>query len=591
MCGIAGELGSTKYIPFNPWNIQKMTQAITHRGPDDYGYYSDIKGGGDSEIAAHLGTRRLSIIDREHGRQPWNGFGIAVVFNGEIYNHNELRKSVNLSGQIFLTHCDTEVIFEAYRVFKNKFIDYIEGMFSIAIWDGNQNKLKLFRDRMGKKPLYYYYNPDKNIFLFASEIKAILANPLYSKEINWSGIGHYVCLQYVPEPETAYAGIKALMPGHMLEYNPLENKIEITKYWELKPIEVENDYETQKSLVYQEVTNAIHKRLESEVPVGVYLSGGIDSAIVTAIAAMSGKVKELHTFTMGFLEDAYNEIPSAKYISEMYDTVHHTEMVRDISLIEMANKIVDQYDQPFGDCSAIPTLKLAELSKQYITVALTGDGADEAFGGYPRYWHSSSVSMFLRMMTIWQKEGKELICKKEFNDNYFSDSYIYLLRCLNNCPPKNDIENEMMFIDSLSYLPNDIIVKMERAAMAYSIEARCPFLDSKVFELAVSIPSQAKISENHEGKFILKDAFRGVLPKEIMSLPKRGFAVPMNEWLRNDEGQKLLSQTILNVSENHPVFNKVELNKAIMAHLMGKANLGHGLWILIILELWLRKNL
>ena len=591
MCGIAGELGSIKYIPFNPYNIQAMTSALTHRGPDDSGYYCYNILNDKAASAIHLGMRRLAIIDKQRGKQPMEESRVAVVFNGEIYNHKIIQEKLEKDCVPFLTNCDTESILRLYQRNGDKFISELEGMFSIAIWDRDERALKLYRDRMGKKPLYYYYDQSRNIFLFASEIKAILKNPLYRKEINFGAMSHYICLQYVPEPETAYEGIYALMPGCKLEYRPLENKIEIQQYWKLKiDDDVPDYYKKQLSLVYERVENAVLKRLESEVPIGVYLSGGIDSAIVTALAARSGRVKELHTFTMGFLEDAYNEIPQAAYIAKQYQTIYHTAIVHSVDLREMAERIVNQYDQPFGDCSAIPTMKLCELSKEFITVALTGDGADEAFGGYPRYWHSGSMGMFLRMMTVWQQEGREKFCKKEFNDSSFRDTYIYLLKCLDNYPPGNDVKNEMMFIDSLSYLPNDIIVKMERASMAYSIEARCPFLDSDVFELAVSIPSGRKIAGD-SGKRILKEVFRDILPPEILSLPKRGFAVPMDEWLRNEEGQKLICDTIMNVPNSHPVFDKQNLNEAIFAHLSGKANLGHGLWILIMLELWLRRNL
>ena len=395
MCGIAGEITPlSSYANQNNSYVEDMIDSLTHRGPDDKSFYKIVF----AKHNVHLGMCRLSIIDRERGKQPF-GYKCRVFFNGEIYNHQVLRRAMRHFDSVQChTQCDSEVVATMYEHNRELFPEQLRGMYAIAIWDEQQEKLKLYRDRVGKKPLYYYHRP--GVFLFASEIKAILTHPAYEKKINKRAIWQYLCMQYVPEPMTAFEGIKAVPPGGMVVYDPKDDMLVVEQSMAIECPHVQPEESEAATIdnVRATVGDAVLMRLESEVPLGVYLSGGIDSAIVTAIA--SETIKDLHTFTMGFLEDEFDETAGAQLIADRYGTNHHVENVSQIDLATMAHEIVAQYDQPFGDCSAIPTMLLARLSKKYITVALSGDGGDEAFGGYVRYWEAGA-SDYWRFMSVW----------------------------------------------------------------------------------------------------------------------------------------------------------------------------------------------
>lgn len=574
MCGIAGEVGRYIGLQSSRYRVEQMVKSLSHRGPDEQSFWESqimTEGGGK----ATLGMCRLSIIDREHGQQPF-GDTCKTFFNGEIYNHKSLNRAMGLGCE---TRCDSEVIAKIYDLTVGyDCIRRLDGMFAIAIWDEQEKLLKLFRDRIGKKPLYYYHGD--NVFLFASEIKAILTHPAYKKKINEAAIFQYLALQYVPEPDTAFEGIKQVPPGNWIIYNPESDEIAHGSYYEFVPPQVTKLKSTKE--VEDAVIDAVYKRLESEVPLGVYLSGGIDSAIVTAIAAK--RVKDLHTFTMGFLEPEYDETADAQIIADFWGTQHHVERVTSVNLANMAKQIVEQYDQPFGDCSAIPTILLAELSKKYITVALTGDGGDEAFGGYPRYWQcQDKIDRYWQWMNVIQPDMLQRIWSKRLM--HFADPAFYI-----NSWIYPGTSNGLMYCDMKTYLPNDIIVKMERATMLSSVEARCPFLDTKVLELGLSIPPEQKIGKE-SGKLILKEAFKDYLPDHIMGLKKRGFGVPMNKWLCQTEGVLLMSQTIMAKDSFGPLdgIDRQFVNIMISEHLSGKVSHGHRLWILIMLDMWLRR--
>ena len=589
MCGIAGEIISWPDGAERPNHITRMVDALDHRGPDERGYLTRTVANGAERFQVNLGMSRLAIIDRQHGQQPM-GRGCKVCFNGEIYNHAELRDELCHYRQ-FLTHCDTEAIAHAYEIWGADFVGELDGMFAIAIWDEIPCILSLYRDRVGKKPLYYYHDSDKKILLFASEIKAILLHPAYKKAPNYAGLYHYITLQYVPEPQTAFEGIRCVLPGHRLTYDPLTGCLKDMAYWDWSIDQPELSDRKARTQVAELVTAAVDKRLESEVPLGVYLSGGIDSAIITALAARSERrPEELHTFTMAFAEDQYNEAPLAQVIADEYKTIHHVERVPGLCLQEMAQKIVDQYDQPFGDCSAIPTMLLAKLSKQYITVALSGDGGDEAFGGYPRYWMSKGEQrVFFSCMMVWPPTLRDQVIAKTWRDKVTGQDTMQWLLQKADQGPANDPWNRQMYADIVTYLPNDIIVKMERATMAYSVEARCPFLDSDVLDLSLSIPSRLKLNAD-SGKQILKDTFAHLLPAKTLQAPKRGFSVPVGEWLRQKEGFELLAKTIMDKSDRTGLFDRGMLNTVVTRHMARKDDYGHGIWILIMLDMWWRKH-
>lgn len=582
MCGIAGEIAPLSILGDNTTNVDRMIESLTHRGPDDQAFYKIVSG----DKGVGLGMCRLSIIDREHGQQPF-GRTCRAFFNGEIYNHKTLRRNLNHFESVSCeTQCDSEVIAKLYEQNKDHFIGMLRGMYAIAIWDLQEEKLKLYRDRVGKKPLYYYHR--QGVFLFASEIKAILTHPAYEKKINKRAIWQYLCMQYVPEPLTAFEGIKAVPPGGTVVYDPKDDMlvVEQSRAIECPDARDEGAAFTAKENVYLSVCNAVRVRLESEVPIGVYLSGGIDSAIITAIA--SKHVEDLHTFTMGFTDTECDESAGAQLIADRYKTIHHHTIVDldKLDLKKSAEEIVAQYDQPFGDCSAIPTMLLARLSKKYITVALSGDGGDEAFGGYARYWEAD-INSYWRFMTIWPPNRRAQLWPMGlgmFGDDY-PDKYI------NSFIAESERgKTGMMYSDVRTYLLNDIIVKMERASMAASVEVRCPFLDPAVLDLGLSLHAAHKLGTK-EGKLILKKAFADYLPAQTLAAPKRGFGVPMNKWLREPAGINLMAETILARDSFGPLdFDRNVVAQLVVSHINGDVSIGHALWLLIMLDMWLRRN-
>lgn len=586
MCGIAGEIGSPKHILLHHKNIQAMTNSLCHRGPDEEGYYQNF----EEYYVINLGVRRLAIIDKEHGQQPVKSERYIVIQNGEIYNHKDLRAYHESRGLQFETHCDTEVIAKHLSRVGISGVGDFHGMFAIAAYDTIKNKLHLIRDRLGQKPLYYYYDAEKRFLIFASEIKALLTHPSIPKKINAEGIYRYLCLQYVPEPETAFLGIKTVPPGHVLTYDPKGNTLSIDPYWQLEPgaHEFAGGPETTLQDIRATLRNAVHDRLESEVPIGVYLSGGIDSAIVTSLA--KEVTKELHTFTVDFEETAYSEGAAARQTSERFGTVHHETIVSIPSLPDLVERITNQYDQPYGDCSAIPTMLLAQASKKYITVALTGDGGDEAFGGYDRYLiNVANIMDYLPMLTVWRFEQIDSMLRQAFLAQLKCDhAKVYMLKQATTGVGL-DLQNQKMWLDTKLYLLNDIIVKMDRATMAHSVEARCPFLDHRVFELAFSLSGDEKIA-GLGGKSILKRAFGEDLGMDIIGRKKRGFSVPINEWFRQEKGRELLASMVSDPCWPWGIFEHTTVGQMIERHLCKAMNVGHGLWILLMLHKWLKKH-
>ena len=445
MCGIAGEIGSRRFVGYSDEMCRKMTRSLTHRGPDDEGYFTEM---GDGYMV-HLGMRRLSIIDREGGQQPM-GDTVKVVFNGEIYNHKEVRTYLEGYGIRFKTNCDTEVVTKGWEFEGRNIIKRLNGMFAFAVWEKDPGLVTLVRDRMGKKPLYYHLNKETGTLLFGSEIKAILENPLYERRINHEAIYNYLCLQYCPEPDTAFEGIECLPPGSYVMYEPGRSHIhKYAPYWELKPDQVEGvtpDNMVQR--VRDTMRVAVSDRLESEVPLGVYLSGGVDSSIITGLVREAiGPDAELHTFSMGFLESNFNELPFADAIAAQFHTDHHSEIVKQVCFRDMAERIANQYDQPFGDCSAIPTMLMAERSKKYITVALSGDGGDECFGGYSRYWAADAhtgMEGYIPFMFVWPPRTRAGLMTPEFRRNVpgYASSAKWLLNHANKFKVR-DTKNQM----------------------------------------------------------------------------------------------------------------------------------------------------
>lgn len=560
MCGICGYIGNR----ISDIDLRHMNDIMYHRGPDDSGIWQGEWHKGGSIGLAH---RRLSIIDlSELGHQPMiskNGRWI-IVFNGEIYNYKELRGELKESGYSFVSESDTEVVLNAFVEWEDKAARKLNGMFAIAAYDSERELLYLVRDRIGKKPLYFY-KQDKNV-IFASELKAILACPNFEKNINLQVLKHYLCKQYVSGALTFYNNTYKVLPGHQIIIG--DNSIIDDTYWDLSNRynqvipKLEENYDICKAELKKLIYNAVERRLVSDVPVGTFLSGGIDSTLVTAIANdLCGGIK---TFTIGFFDKKRNEADYAKHTAEYLGTTHVEHYISERDMIESINKLNKTFDEPFADPSAIPCLLVSELARKDVTVALTGDGGDEFFCGYEMY----DYLYYMEKLEPIVKVGSRIL-KGTLGDsikhymprevgallNNMEEQYTVqpfenlpeevvnsILISDGGVPVKFKLESEInaenyqvrrMHLDMKNYLPEDVLAKSDRTSMHYSLELRCPLLDTSVMEYSFRIPHRYKYHHN-EKKYILKDILYDFVPKEMMNRPKNGFGVPLGKWLRND---------------------------------------------------------
>lgn len=597
MSGIAGEIGDRQFITYDSSRVEKMGDAILNRGYHSQDHYLSAENEQSYGVNLGVGVRatvNIGLVCQLPKEQ--DAANVFVVFDGEIYNHREIIRLIGIQDRM-KTDYDYDALWQNWVLRSDDSINMLDGVFAFAVWDQRIETLFLVRDRMGCKPLYYFYDKDQNVLLFASEIKAILANPLYyqfvkeSEAVDVEAIFDFICLQYCPEPKTAFRGIRAVPPGYVLRFTPRSKRFEIGPYWNLEDTIASLKVSDSNivDLVQSSIRDAVYKRLESDVPPGIYLSGGLDSSIVTALA--KEKIEELHTFAVGFEETGFNELDYAKMAADHFKTIHHPMMVKEIDFYEMTKRIVDQYDQPFGDCSAIPTMLLNQYASNCITVALTGDGADEAFGGYSRYWLSQTgdPESYIRNLMVWspttRAEILNLLMQANVLDTKSTEKFL-----LSHVNPKRDLIANMLTIDTHTYLVNDCIVKMERATAANSIEVRSPFLDPRVFGIAHGIPSHEKV-ELISGKHILKHAFADLIPEAIILREKRGFAVPVGQWFRRPDGLKLLNETIFRESFGEfGIFSRDNVRDIVNRHIASQINVGHSLWCLVVLDLWLQKH-
>jgi asparagine synthase (glutamine-hydrolysing) len=617
MCGIFGKLFFEK-TKIEEKNYKDCLDAISHRGPDDEGFYVD-----ENII---LGSKRLAIIDlSEAGHMPMkNEDGrFWIVFNGEIYNFLELRKNLEKRHK-FKSRTDSEVLLHLYEEKGVNCLKYLRGMFAFAIWDKKEKILFLARDRLGKKPLKYYFN-DK-FFIFASELKAILKDREVKREIDWGAIDEYLTYQYVPHPKTGFKGIFKLEPAHYLLI-ALNGKIKKERYWNL-------DYSQKLNLSENEWIEAIEEKLKesvkirliSDVPLGAHLSGGIDSSMIVAMMAQEMK-EPVKTFSIGFKEKEYDETKYARLVAKRYGTDHH-ELIVEPNAIEILPKLVYHYEEPYADSSALPTWYLCQMTKNYITVALNGDGGDENFAGYDRYnafklykdleflpgkkflgkvneilyqitklkifrkgfrflsaYQEDPISFYLRLIGFFQDEEKEKLyqpdLKKLIEDLRGSNFLREIFK-----KTKGPWLDRILYLDINSYLPDDLLVKVDIASMAHSLEVRSPFLDHAFMELCAKIPSNLKV-KGHNKKYIFKKLALKYIPKECIFRPKTGFGVPLEFWFKNELlnflKERILSQEFLNYG-----FNRNFLEQLIKEHQKGIRNHAYRLWALLILEEWLK---
>lgn len=615
MCGFTGIWYAHSDRKIDLEILQEMIRVITHRGPDDGGYHISGNLG--------LGFRRLSIIDLEAGHQPMCDLHERawIVFNGEIYNYRQLRFELEALGYKFRTNSDTEVIINAYLEYDEAFVNRLRGMFAFAIWDKKNNKIILGRDRFGVKPLYYALN--NNRIVFGSEMKCILKGKFSEKEIDWQAVDSYFSYGYILNPLSIYKDIRKLQPGHLLiiETNGSKLTCKLKKYWQ--PVFEEDNsinFEDYKEKIREKLKESVKAHLVSDVPVGAFLSGGIDSnAVVSTMAKISPE--QVKTFSIGFKESGFNEAILAKKSAAQYGT-DHTELYLEPESPSIIESIIDMYDEPFADSSAIPTYFVSKLASQSVKAVLSGDGGDELFGGYDTYRRLLKMQnlrcpirlgrpvfsllsriippevkgkRFLHTLTkdpskayayfmdIWEKE-KHSFYHPEIFDLVRQNPAVeiklnYLIKS-----KSPDFISRMMELDISSYMVDDILTKVDRSSMANSLEVRVPIIDHEFFELASRIPSSMKI-KGQTGKYIFREAMKAQIPDFIYSHPKRGFTAPINKWFKGDWSQ--FSAQMLDEAKSSNIISPKYIN-----NLLQKENSGSlitRIWPIIVLTSWLRN--
>ncbi len=619
MCGIAGKFNFATGEPVSQELIRSMCDKMRYRGPDDSGVYAEGPVG--------LGHRRLSILDlSELGHQPMasEDGAIWITYNGEIYNFQLLRDDLNKKGYHFKSDCDTEVLIYLYREYGESCLDYLRGMFAFGIWDVQQSKLFLARDRIGKKPLFYYLNGQT--LVFASEIKAILEDPIVKKEINAEALCDYFKYLYVPDPKTIYKNIYKLEPGHSLTITK-EKRIDKT-YWDVSfRSEIQGEEEICHRLI-ETLSESTQIRMISDVPLGAFLSGGIDSSAVVAMMA-AASAQPVTTCAIGFDSKEYDEIAYARLISDKFKTDHH-EFTVNQNAEDILKDLAYFFDEPFADASAVPTYYVSKLAREKVTVALSGDGGDENFAGYEKYYIDDIENRFrnvipkplrqglfpglAQLMSPWNlrflqkattllttlgheadygyyltnSEFEERLWGKTINDDLKAQIKDYdpslATLAVYNKADTDDHLSKILYTDLKTYLPGDILVKVDRMSMAHSLEVRAPILDHHMIELAAAIPFHLKYNRGNK-KYILKKALKDILPAEVMHRKKMGFSVPLAAWLRG-ELKEFAYAHLINGKGIPNFFNMDQIHLFWEAHQSGKRNFGTILWAFLMFELW-----
>ncbi len=612
MCGICGILNK-KEEKINFEILKKMNETLKRRGPDDEGFYIEDNIG--------LAMRRLSIIDLEGGKQPIfnEDKSICVIFNGEIYNFVELREELIKKGHFFKTKSDTEVIVHLYEEKGENFPEYLNGMFAIALWDKRKKKLILTRDIAGEKPLYY--GDFNDFFIFASELKAILANPLIKREIDLKVLNLYFTLEYVPSPYSIIKNIKKLKPGHTLIYE--NEKIKIKPYFKFEKKKIEK----KDLLDYLDeiISDSVKIRLRSDVPLGIFLSGGIDSSTVTYYARKHSDL--VKTFNISFKEPSFDESRFAKKVAFYLKTEHFEEAFDENKMLEILPEVFDFLDEPFADASILPTYLLSKYTRNFVKVALGGDGGDELFGGYPTYFSHKIMEIYnffpfylkiffsfigknlpvsysnfsfdfvvkrflegegfniWKRHLVWMGAFSEEEKRKLFKDFLYPDSFFNLEEFVENTVsfyPKN--LNDLLKFDFKTYLSEDVLFKVDRASMAASLEVRAPFLDRRIIEFAFSINSDKKL-KYFKTKVILKKLMKNKLPPEIIKRGKKGFGIPVAKWIKGP----LKGEFMDIIEEEDEILNKKFVKKLFDEHIKGKKDNRKKLWTIYVFLKW-KKN-
>jgi len=627
MCGIVG------FVDFNKKSnlkiLKRMNETIHHRGPDDEGYSFIEK----DKYQIGLAHKRLSILDlSKHGHQPMKFQDLEIIYNGEVYNFKEIKKELIKHHYIFDSDSDTEVILKAYHKWGIDAINKFIGMFSIIIYDKKIEKIFIIRDRAGVKPLYYY--EDKNIFLFASELKSFHKHPLFKKELDYNGLASFFRYGYILAPYSIFKNTKKLKSGHYIEFDLKTNQKNIIKYWDVY------DYYNKSKLDISEneaiknieslLQSAFEYRMVSDIPVGIFLSGGYDSTAVTSILSQKHKLK---TFTIGFEDKEFNEANLAKEYSKILNTEHYEYIATEKDAMDIIPLLAEIYDEPFGDSSAIPTTLVSKIAKKELSVVLSADGSDEIFGGYNKH-HNIPIlynkfqkfnkykgllnsSRFLFQNTIMNRlnlfpnyENKVNKFYDMLNNNsleyIFNRSNYYLtddelsslikkefiletnFNAINAINDNNDLISKIMAVDYKTYMVDDILTKVDRATMSVSLEGREPFLDHRIIEFVARLPIELKY-KNNIPKYLLKQIVHKYIPKEIIDKPKRGFSIPINNWYDNklkDLFEEYLNEKTIN---EVGVLNYNIVKQILDRYENGEKFLIKNIWFIFIFQQWARK--
>lgn len=623
MCGIVGIVHPEGREAVDGEVLHAMNASLRHRGPDDEGYWLNRTVG--------IGMRRLSIIDLEGGRQPISNEDSTIwtVFNGEIYNFRQLRQELTQKGHRFKTVSDTEVIVHLYEEEGEGFVHKLRGMFAFALWDDKAKKLLLYRDRVGIKPLHYWFK--NGALVFASEIKAILEYPEAGREISLSALSDYLSFLYIPTPKTIYREILKLPAGHFLRYT--EGQIEILPYWDFEYREVPNVPEAVWiDRLRAALKEAVKLHLVSDVPVGAFLSGGTDSsAVVSWMSQLSSS--SVKTYSIGFRDDAFNELPFAREVASHCQTNHHEKII-EADAFNLLPKIISGFDEPFADSSAIPTYLVSEFARQDLKVVLSGDGGDELFAGYLWTRKEKWLERYRRFPAAIRRKVEALLLKGNYQplretslqslfqrflfdaalppaesfarramsfqpwmkENLFEpwalkeleeESSLAPVFSFFDRPNAQSVMNKFLYLDSRIYLPDDLLTKVDRMSMIHSLEVRVPLLDHKLVELAGGIPFSLKL-KGRTTKYILKQAVKDMLPARILKQRKQGFSIPIQRWFREDLANfaraVLLEDKCLNRKYFRPAYVKWLLDE----HQSGRQRFGTQIYALVVFELWAR---
>jgi asparagine synthase (glutamine-hydrolysing) len=628
MCGIVGLFDLRGKRDFDRELLSRLNDSQFHRGPDE--------GGLHLEPGVGLGHRRLSIIDLSSGQQPlFNEDGsVVVIFNGEIYNFQELVPELTAKGHTFRTHSDTEVIVHAWEEWGEACVERFRGMFAFALWDRNQETLFIVRDRFGVKPLFYAELPDGTL-IFGSELKALTAHPHFQRKLDPLAVEEYFALGYIAEPRSIYQGCFKLNPGHTLTIKPGQPLPQQRQYWDMpfKPVGRISEQDAQEELMYR-LREAVKIRMVSEVPLGAFLSGGVDSSAVVAMMAQSSD-EPVNTCSISFGDPKFNESAFAQQVADRYHTRHHVEQVdpEDFPLID---KLAGMYDEPYADSSALPTFRVCELARKRVTVALSGDGGDENLAGYRRYrmhlmeerlrerlplgmrrtlfgslgrlypkadWAPrvfrakstfeslarDSVEAYFHSVSIFRDAMRRSLFSSQFRQQLNGYQAVEVMRRHAANSPTDHPLSLIQYLDMKTYLVGDILTKVDRASMATSLEVREPLLDHPTMEWVSGLPPELKL-RGGEGKYILKKALEPYLPHDIMYRPKQGFGVPLASWFRGPLKERVRNAVLGPTLAATGMFNQRYLQELVDHHQSGLRDYSAPLWTLLMFEAFLRHS-